>query len=286
MKSVKEIVSRLWVGSGLLRFAAIASVGLLLSCEPEKTGSPILVFLSPSEPYIEANSNDHVFIRIESNTESGSQLHLRIESIDVLNGAREVFDSSFNFRKINYLFDYLVPPYPDSTESLLVFSLMNNDGDQIQIAKRLFVNKGAASVKETSGHTIYSSASSEPSAFSLTALTPAYLADSLTQTLDIIDASSEETNADGSLSRSWISRTGLLFVKFSGFNYADADAVTINSSYKSGIKLSTVNNLKDSDIVIVGKGNKAIAAIQILTVTDLEGHENDKYVFSVKKLIE
>lgn len=283
---MKGIIHWLCLRSRSLRFAGIASVGLLLSCEPEQTGSPILVFLSPSESHIEANSNDHVFIRIDSRTESGSHLHLKVESIDELNGVEQVFDSSFSFRKINYLFDYVVPAYPDSTESLMVFTLMNDDGDQIQIAKRLFVNKGASSVKETSGNAMYSSLSSEPNAFSLAELTPAYLRDSLSRMLDIIDASSEDKNNDGSLSRTWISRTDVLFVKFSGFNYADADAVTISNSYKSGIKLSTVNNLKDSDIVLVGRGDKAIGAIQVLTVTDLAGHENDKYVFSIKKLID
>lgn len=273
-------------GSTLFHLAAIAAVASLSSCEPEKTGSPILVFLSPSESHIEANSTDHVFIRIESRTESGSHLHLAIESIDALNGARRIFDSTFNFRKINYLFDYLVPAFPDSTETLLVFSLMNDDGDQIQIARRLFINKGASSVKETSGNVMYSSLSAEPSAFSLAELTPAFLADSLTRSLDIIDASTEENNNDGSLSRRWVSRTDVLFVKFSGFNYADADAITINNAYKSGIKHSTVNDLKENDILIVGRGNKAIAAIQLLLVHDAVGHDSDKYVFNIKKLIE
>lgn len=283
---MKSIMCRLRLGSTLLRFAALAAMATISSCEPEQTGSPILVFLSPSESHIEANSNDHVFIRIESRSESGSHLHLAIESVDALNGAQQIFDSTFNFRKINYLFDYVVPAFPDSTETLLVFALMNDDGDQIQIAKRLFINKGASSVKETSGNIMYSSVSSQPSAFSLEDLAPAYLADSLTRSLDIIDASTTEKNSDGSLSRTWVSRTDLLFVKFSGFNYADADAITISNAYKSGIKHSSINSLKDSDILIVGRGNKAIGAVQLLLVTDTEGNENDKYVFNVKKLEE
>jgi hypothetical protein len=281
---MKSLMCWSWLGSKLLRVVAVAAIGLLLSCEPEEMESPILVFLSPSDSKIEANSNDHVFIRVESRTQAGSHIHLRIETIDVLRGSQLVFDSSFNFKKINYLYDYIVPVYPDSTESLLVFTAMNDDGDQIQIAKRLYINKGASSVKETSGNVMYSSLSSEPNAFSLEELTPVYLADSLTRSLDIIDASTKEKNADGSISRTWISRTNLQFVKFSGFNYADADAVTISNAYKSGIKLSSINNLKDSDIILIGKGSQAIGAIQIIAVTDIAGHEGDKYVFSVKKL--
>jgi hypothetical protein len=283
---MKGFMCRMKLGSKLLRFAAIAAVGVLLSCEPEQVESPILVFLTPSDSKIEANSNDHVFIRIESRSASGSHLYVKIESIDVLQGVQEVFDSTFNFKKINYLFDYVVPVYPDSTESLLVFTVMNDDGDQIQIGKRLFINKGSSSVKETSGHVMYSSLSSEPNAFSLVDVTPVYLADSLTRSLDIIDASSKEKNADGSLSRTWISRTDLQFVKFSGFNYAAADAITITNAYKSGVKLSSANNLRDSDIVIVGRGKQAIAAVQIIAIADVAGTASDKYVFSVKKLEE
>jgi hypothetical protein len=272
--------------SRFLTFAVIAAAGSLLSCEPELVESPILVFLSPAGSKVEANSNDHVFIRVDSRSESGAHLYLTVESVDALNGVQPVFDSSFNFKKINYLFDYVVPVYPDSTESLLVFTLMNDDGDQIQIAKRLFINKGASAVKETSGNVIHSSLSDEPSAFSLNELTPVFLADSLTRSLDIVDASSAEKNADGSLSRTWVSRTNLLFVKFNGFNYADADAMSISNSYKNGIKLSSATNLKDGDVLIVGQGNKAIGAIQILTVIDQAGYANDKYVFSIKKLVE
>jgi hypothetical protein len=275
-----------WLRAQMGRFAVMAVVAISLSCESEGEESPILVFLSPNDSRIEANSNDHVFLTIESRTVAGANLRLYIQSVDPLYGVKPVLDSLFAFKKIKYLFDYMVPVYPDSTESILIFTLMNDEGDQIQIAKRLFVNKGAASVKESSGNIIYSSLSSKPNAFSLPELTPVYLADSLTRSLDIIDASVQENNPTSSLSKTWVSRTNLLFVKFSGFNYADANAVTINNSYKSGIKLSRVTDLKDSDILIVGKGNKALGAIQIISVADLDGKENDKYVFSVKKLLD
>lgn len=263
-----------------------AVVAILLSCEPEITESPILVFLSPATSKIEANSNAHVLVTVDSRTQTGSHLLLQVEAVDPLYGVRPVFDSLFKLKKITHIFDYVVPAYPDSTESLLIFTVTNDDGDQIQIAKRLFINKGASSVKETSGNITYSSLSHKPSAFSLKELTPVYLTDSLKHSIDILDASGKENVATGSLSRTWISRTNLLFVKFSGFNYADANAITISNSYKSGIKLSRVTDLKDSDVLLVGRGEKALAAIQLIVVTDLEGVENDKYVFSVKKLIE
>lgn len=270
---------------GMRGFLVIAILGISFSCEPEQVESPILVFLTPEIPRIETNSTDHVFITVDSRSQQGQRLRLQIESVDVLYGVRPIFDSLFAFNRINYLFDYIVPAYPDLTESLLIFKLSNDAGDQIQIAKRLFINKGASSVTEASGNVSYSTLSSKPSGFSFAAMTPVYLADSLTKSIDIYDASTVKNNqADGSLSRTWLSRTSLQFVKFNGFNYPDADAITINNSYKSGIKLSRATDLKDSDILIVGKGDKAIGAIQIISITDLAGVENDKYVYSIKKL--
>ncbi|HYG02126.1 MAG TPA: hypothetical protein VD927_06740 [Chryseosolibacter sp.] len=264
-------------------FLAIAVCG---SCDSEVNESPIVVFLTPDESQIDGNSEDHVFITINSSSRFGSQIILQVESVDALYGVTPVFDSVFNATKINYILDYIVPVYPDSTESLLVFKLRNDTGNEIQAAKRLLINRGSTSVKETSGHVLYSTCSSSPSAFSVEEVTPVFLADSLTQSLDIYDASEENDEAECQFSRTWMSRTDMLFVKFSGFNYADANAVTISNAYKSGVRLSRASNLQDSDIVIVGRGDKAVAAIQLIAVSDLEGEANDKYVFSIKKLLE
>ena len=265
-------------------FLLVGILGAIISCDPQQTESPILVFLSPEAATIEANSNDHVFITIESRSQSGQRLRLQIETVDVLYGVRPVFDSTFGFKNIYYLFDFVVPAYPDSTGSLLVFKLSNDVGNQIQIAKRLFINKGASSVKEASGNVTYSTLSNKPSGYSLPMLTPVYLADSLTKSIDLIDASGKNEQANGTLSRTWLSRTNLLFVKFNGFNYPDANAITISNSYKSGIKLSRATDLKDGDVLIVGRGSKALGAIQVISITDLSGVENDKYVFSIKRL--
>lgn len=269
-----------------IRFVFVISLFLAsaISCNPDQEESPILVFLTPDGARIESNSNEHVLITVNARSRVSKQLRLQIESVDVFYGSRKILDSLFQFNQINYLFDFVVPAYPDQSETLLVFSLSNDVGNQIQIAKRLFINKGATSVKEASGNVTYSSVSSKPSGFSFESMSPVYLADSLKKAIDIYDASTKENLASGLLSRTWLSRTGLSFVRFNGFNYPDANAITITNSYKSGIKLSRASEIKDTDILIVGNSDKAIGVIQVITVADLDGVENDRYVFSIKKI--
>lgn len=256
---------------------------VLFNCEEEQATSPILVFLTPTGTTIEANTNDHVFITVEASTNIGNTLSLHIESVDDLYGIQPLFDSIFNRTSFNYMFDYIVPQFPDSTETLLIFSLANDVNDEAKIAKRILINKGESFVSESTGHIIYSSASDKPNSFSLKSLSPGYLADSATFEVDIVDASDIAIHGE-TLSRTWISHTGLSFVQFNGFNYASANSLTIKNAYEIGVKLSKITNIQDSDVYLVGKGSAAIGVIQVVAVTDQPMVTDDKYTFSIKKL--
>lgn len=242
-------------------------------------GSPILVFLTPEATQIEANSGDKVFITIKSSTNSGDILNLRIESIDDLYGIQNVFDSTFNNSSINYRLEYDVPSYPDSTQSLLVFTLTNQNNESSEIAKRILVNRGETFVKEASGVNMYSTSSSRPNAFSLEQLSPGFSTDSTTFESDIVDNTEEDSET---LSREWISNTGISFVKFDGFNYSGANSQSIKNAFENGVQLSRVSDIRDSDIYLIGRGGQALGVIQVIAVTDPDGVQEDKYTFSIK----
>jgi hypothetical protein len=81
-----------------------------------------------------------------------------------------------------------------------------------------------------------------------------------------------------------MSNTELSFVEFNGFNYAEANSVNIQNAYANGIRLSRVTDISDSDIILLGRGDLAVAAIQIIAVTDPVGVQEDKYTFSIKRI--
>lgn len=251
------------------------------SCEEPGEESPILVFITPNETTIEANANERLLLTIDASTKIGSTLNMKVESIDDQFGVNQFFDSTFNQPTINYTLDYIIPSYPDSTESLIKFTFTNSNQDQIQIARRLLINRGESLVTETSGHVIYSSESSRPNAFSLESVSPGYLQDSLTFSLDIVDNTDELIHGE-SLSRNWVSYTDLLFVEFNGFDYAGANSLSIKSAYESGVKLSRITNVQTSDVYIVGRGNEALGVIQVVAVVDQPSTEEDNYNFSLK----
>ena len=232
---------------------------------------------------VEANSGEKVFITIKSSTSTGTSLRLGIEAIDDYYGIRKVEDSLFDTNTFNYRWEYTVPSYPDSTLSLLVFTLTNDLGETTEVAKRLLANKGESFLTEVSGVNIYSSASNKPNAFSLASLSPGFSTDTATFQSDIVDG----TPADSlQLSRIWRSNTGLSFVKFDGFNYSNATSASVRNAYSNGVQLSRVSDIDNSDIYLIGNGNNALGVIQIIAVTDPEGVQEDKYTFSAKVINE
>lgn len=261
---------------------SLITVGLFVfsSCE-ETEESPLVIFLNPQKAIIETNTNEHIIITVDINSTQAELNNFQITQQDDYAGVNRIVDTTINQFSMNYVLDFIVPEYPDSTETLLTFSATDHLGNHIQAAKKLLINKGSSLVSESSGHVLYSSLANKPDAFNMESITTGYSADMNDTEIDFKDNSkvSEHGNV---LSREWISKDSLSFVQYNGFNYAMANSTMIESAYESGIKLSKATNIKDSDIFLVGREDDAIGVIQVISVVDSDSTLNDKYVFNLK----
>ncbi len=252
-----------------------------ISCDEEEE-SALVVFLTPQEAIIETNTNEHVFLKLEARATKGEISSFKITQKDEYAGILSLVDSSLgNIKFVNYDFDYIVPEFPDSTETLLTFTINDNLGNQIQTAKRLIINKGSSLISESSGHVIYSSLSDKPNAFNIKNLAPNFSTDLIDKEIDFMDNSVDSINGND-LSRTWLSKNDLNFVQYNSFNYALANSTMISNAYESGIKLNKITNITDNNVFLVGKDHDAIGAIQIISVVDSDSTLNDKYVFNIK----
>ncbi|UXP33005.1 hypothetical protein N6H18_03420 [Reichenbachiella agarivorans] len=261
----------------------IGSLILLFACTEQGEDSPILVFLKPSDINVEANSKEHILITFEAYSEDAKLTEMVIDQSDDYFGFVNLVDSGLQTNNFKYILDYVVPEYPDSTVTLLTFSVVNENGDEAQIAKTISVNKSASFVEATSGHVIYSGLSEKQSCFNLYNMTPVYLEDSVDFQLDFVELTDSLSKTDD-LSYDWGSRSGISFVKFNGFNYAQATSVKINEAYGGGVKTTKITNIADDDIFLFGRNNVAFGALQIVVISDPEGTLNDKYVFNLKMI--
>ncbi|PIB36626.1 hypothetical protein BFP72_15070 [Reichenbachiella sp. 5M10] len=261
----------------------VGIVGVLtlwFSCEEVGKDDPILVFLEPSEASLEVNSNEFVQISLEAYSSNGVLTEMVIDQTDDYFGFVNLVDSIISSEKLNYQLNYRVPEYPDSTVVLLTFTVSDDQKNTARIAKTIQVNRTATFIKASSGHTMYSAQSEDPSAFSLMELSPKYLADSLDAQLDFVELTSDVT--PDVLSYDWGSRSGISFVKFNDFNYPAATSISIRNAYQGGTKRSMITNIEDSDVYLFGREGVAFGALQMVAIVDAEGALNDKYVFNLK----
>ena len=88
----------------------------------------------------------------------------------------------------------------------------------------------------------------------------------------------------GEFLRTWTSMTGLSFSRFNDFDYETATRSSVEDAYAVSTKYSELRNIQDNDIVLLGRSDTAVGVIKFLAVFDEEGVENDRYLFSLKKI--
>jgi len=164
----------------------------------------------------------------------------------------------------------------DTSTVKLIFYCKDINGTSAERAKMLYVVSSDVLLDETTGHTMYSSSSTESNAYDLLNGIPKYSTDSTSHINDDLDTTSE------TLSRKWVSLSSLNFAKINSLDYANATSQTLQNAYASSLKKEFVDDIQEDDIIITLIDNSYIAIKIIYTVDDV-GVENDRYIFSIKK---
>lgn len=256
---------------------------VMFGCD-DKESDPILFSLKPQELLIIAETDDHILFNI--NAESKELLHqLVIRMHDRINASIVLKDTVLNTYQFDYYYSFKVPGLPDSTIVRLDFSFTDREQHSVTLSRQVLVKNNTALLEETTGHVIFSALSGKPDAFNIDMLQPLFRADYPDSLLHFADASTDSIHLNN-LSRRWISPAGYNFVKFEGFNYATASAQSVQNAYNAGIKLSSVFEIADNDIILMGFDNQAKAAIYITQVIDADSTLNDRYIFNIKRMVQ
>lgn len=191
-------------------------------------------------------------------------------------------------------FEYRVPNLESEQELLdIYFTVSDTEGNSVKSLRIISVftdTKGL--LTETTGYTMYSSASTDFNAFNLTEnkLIIVPLFDTL-QTIDssmvhIVDASGDKSSM---LSRQWKSLAGCQFVRFNDLDYGNATATALKSAYENGLKRDFVEKITEEDLIITrysktDSSEFQYAVFKIVQVIEVDGTASkDRYIFNVKK---
>lgn len=268
------------------RFAApLLLIASLAACKKENK-IPVLN-VSPGTPVIAVTSGNVVSFRITGTSDASTLSRLLITSKRDNDFTITVVDSALSGKSFTWDWEYLVPHSAEPYSLLLTFELQEADGDRMTTRRTLSVSLGAILLAESTGHQFYSrnSATQGESAFDLEQRVPVlYTVDSARRDLQDNPASASETD----ISRSWISPAGGRFVRFNGFDYANATNVSVRNAFNSGVPVEQINNVAVNDIIIVRLGSLPanVSHYAVLRVTDILDEpgsaDNDRYTFNMK----
>ena len=246
------------------------------SCEKE-VADFINISFTPTEQYEIRNSGEIIpfSIKLSSNNELTELVIIQIEN----NSIMDTLDvKQISGLEKTELYNYTCPDITssDTSEVKLIFYCSNANGYVNQRAKVFSVVSVSVYLSETTGHTMFSSNSTEFNAYNLYEGIPIFNSDSTSHISDNTDSVSDI------LSREWISLSGLFFAKVNSLDYANVTSNDLENAYNSSNLKEFVENIQSSDIIIT-LINETYIAIRIDQVFDDVGSQNDRYKFSIKK---
>ncbi|MGD0711155.1 MAG: hypothetical protein ABR968_08215 [Bacteroidales bacterium] len=192
-----------------------------------------------------------------------------------------VLDTSINTKKFYYTYQYYIPD--TITGSVFItFTAYNQNGDMGESATRVIISSDTILLTEYAGDAIYSRYSGKPDALNISTNTVQFSATASHSLLDIADY--DTIPSDSMLSKQWYSPAGNKFVRFNGFDYANASNQSAIAAYNAGQKLDIVSNLSVNDIIITKVNSANIyAVIKITNIIDSASTINERYEFNLKK---
>lgn len=264
----------------------ILAAALCASCsEDETTGTP--VFISTDIPSATVYSNTIQKIKVEANSIGSDLSRLEISSFDNQRGDIKLVDSLLpGGKQLSYDFLYRVPMLQnDSTRIKLSFEVTDEDGFTQKQVRTLRIVTRDYTLEEVAGITLYTDETGDhANGLDLDRLRPLIVSLADSADIDIYTYLDDEDPA--TLSQEWRSNTDIYFARANNFDYANATNRSVTETFGSAVANPRISHIEKDDIILVGHGNRAAAAIKVVQMYDEPGTEYDRYIINVKRIRE
>lgn len=271
------------------KFTSLLVITFLLlstACKKDKT-KDILITIDPKDIHIPTEINKVIAFNIKAEADF-PLVRFIIHYTESGTAKVTLLDSTISppIKKFNHSFEFTIPETWAGKSVTLVFNAYDQEGNMGTSARSIVVAPVTNTPKlltETTGHYFYSTHSGEFDAFDIETATPQLILTALPHLRDVQDY--DTIPNDSIMQRSWSSASGSQFVRFNGFDYANATDVSTADAYNAGTKQQIINNIQVNDIIIVKTPGK-YGVIRVTNIFDVAGVENDRYEFNLKRLIE
>lgn len=247
------------------------------------SGDPVFI-TTDIKGITDVYSNTYKKIKIEISSIDTELRRMEINSYDNLRGNIGLLDSALSSKKLSYEYLYSVPMLQkDSTIVTLNISATDQNGYTQKVSRRLLIIAQDYRLEETAGITLYTDEYKDhPNGICMENLRPIIVSLADSAAIDIYTYTDE--NNPGTLTKEWRSNTDIYFARANTFDYANATNRTLTETFGSVVANPRISRIEKDDIILVGRGNRALGAIKVVQIYDEDGSENDRYLINIKKI--
>jgi len=262
-----------------------------IGCKKDKDPAKPLIFVTPSDIQLFAKVGTVISFDISVSSEVGLSSFMLESKIDNGTSFTETeFETSISGSgTYDKLIEIIAPTAASGSSVIYTFSAIDVNGQKSISAKRVWVLATSTALVESSGHVMFNSNSQNANAYNVELGLPVisqFSTDSMER--DIQDFPTDTSTTI--LSRTWMSPAGGTFVRFNGFDYANATDSSAAQAFSTGIPLPQINNLEALDIILMQLGDTIQNAVPKIAVIQITGINNvdtttsqDSYIFSIKQ---
>jgi len=253
----------------------------------KETNYPIIM-VTPSETFLVGDTSEIKEFLITCQKGSADLSKFKISYYIEGKLPKVLFDTAISGSEFVMAFKYKIPVFSDTTSVILEFNIKDADNNDVKTGKRIDVNCSIKEpvLKETTGCEIYSWQEAGNNTYDLLngiSTQSGFAADKDVHLFALPDSTDKDR-----LSRKWITRAYLKFVKANGIDYANVTARMLANTYDAGVKYDFLYPVSSGDIYITKIAPKTAGAnqyyaVKVIYVIDDVGFMNDKYVFSYKR---
>jgi hypothetical protein len=256
---------------------------LFCGCKKDKEASPLL-FITPDDIVLNYSMGQVVTFTIKASTPVGFS-NLTISYKEQGTFSQTIIDSTLSgVANFNWNYEYKIPSQATAYVMDIYFNFTDKNGTVLSGARRINVSVNNSTLSEYSGNVFYSKKSGHEDSYNLINRVALYSNVAATSVRDIQNDGTYDSV--DSLARSWVSPSGSKFVRFNGYDYDNATYASVVNTYDSGVKVDTIKNLQQGDILFTKVTRNNVDSYMVLKLTsifDLTGASNDTYIFSIKK---
>lgn len=254
----------------------------LTACTEDEEASIIAIDLDGIEENTYINSGEILEMPIKAFASEVDLTNFKLECYNKYDGKSTLIDSMITGKSFVYDYYYRAPLLQGDTTEVSFTVTFTNASGYTNVAKRqVNVVRQDGALDERSGVMLYCNDAngSRPNAYCFSEMTPVITSVTDSAKIDMYIPAPE---IGQTVVREWLTNTDINFARNNSFDFSNATDRSVQASYSTSIHNPKITDIKDGDIILIGRNSIPLGVIQVVDILDPDNINESRYLLNIK----